>query len=139
MKELMLITHFLGLSMAVGSGFSNLFLAKAASKLEPSERGSFMFKTFVLVRMAQIGLGLLLISGFYMITPYWATLGERPFLIAKLSLVGILLVTVSIASVKAKKAIQQNDPAKLMKVRPYGMLNFFIGITIVILAVLSFG
>jgi uncharacterized membrane protein len=124
--------------MALGTGFSNLFLASAASKLEPAERGGFMMKTTVLVRMGQVGLGLLLISGFYLMTPYWKVLGDMPILIAKLCVVGLLIIMVSVVSVMVKKAKQQNNPAMLLKVKPYGMLNFFIGIAIVILAVLSF-
>jgi uncharacterized membrane protein len=138
MREAMLIVHFIGLSMALGTGFSNLFLASAASKLEPPERGAFMMRAMVLVRMGQIGLGLLLISGFYLITPYWKVLNEMPILIAKLALVGLLIIMVSVVSIMAKKAKKAGDPTMLMKVRPYGMINFFIGITIVILAVLSF-
>jgi hypothetical protein len=42
MHELMLVIHFIGLAMALGAGFANLFLSSVASKLEPAERGSFM-------------------------------------------------------------------------------------------------
>jgi len=137
MRTLMLIIHFIGLAMALGAGFSNLFLGTVVAKLEPAERGSFMSKIMILGRMGQIGLGMLLLSGFYLITPYWKVLGEMPFLIAKLSLVVILLISVSWVLFTLKKA--KGNPALLAKIKPLGMLNFFIGITIVILAVLAFG
>jgi len=137
MRTLMLIIHFIGLAMALGAGFANLFLGTVVSKLEPAERGSFMSKIMILGRMGQIGLGLLLLSGFYLITPYWKVLGEMPFLIAKLSLVVILLISVSWVLFTLKKA--KGNPVLLAKIKPLGMLNFFIGITIVILAVLAFG
>ena len=138
MRDLMLIVHFIGLTMALGAGFANLFLGVAASKLEPAERGKFMSNTMILMRMGQTGLGLLLLSGFYLITPLWKTLGEMPVLIAKLCLVGILVILVSVITVVARKAQQQGDAATLMKLKPFGILNFFVGITIVVLAVLSF-
>lgn len=135
----MLIAHFIGLTMALGTGFANLFLGKAASKLEPAERGKFMSNTMILMRMGHIGLGLLLLSGFYLITPFWKTLGAMPMLVAKLCFVGLLVIMVSIITVLARKARQQGNPAMLMKLKPFGLLNFFIGITIVVvLAVLSF-
>ena len=134
----MVIIHFIGLSMALGTGFANLFLGIAAAKLEPAERGSFMLKTMILIRMGHIGLGLLLISGFYLITPFWKILGDMPMLIAKLCFVVILIVLVSVISVIAKRAQKQGNPALLMKLRPFGMLNFFVAVTIVVLAVLSF-
>ena len=136
MRELMLIFHFIGLVMALGAGFSNLFLGNVASKLAPAERGSFMSKISVLGRMGQIGLGLLLLSGLYLITPYWKVLDEMPLLIAKLSLVLLLLISVTTILILLNKA--KGNPAILAKIKPLGMLNFFIGITIVILAVLQF-
>lgn len=78
MREIMLIFHLIGLVMALGAGFANFFLGTVASKLEPSERGNFMAKTMILGRMSQIGLALLLLSGFYLIRPYGRTIGEMP-------------------------------------------------------------
>jgi hypothetical protein len=138
MRELMLIIHFIGLTMALGAGFASLFLATVASKLQPAERGSFMSRTAILGRMGQIGLALLLLSGFYLITPYWKVLGEMPLLIAKLTLVAILLILVSSILFIMRKSKKQNNPAILAKIKPLGMLNFLVGIAIVILAVLVF-
>lgn len=138
MRDIMLILHFLGLAMSLGTGFANLFLGIAASKLEPAERGKFMANTMILMRMGHTGLGLLLLSGFYLITPFWKVLGDMPFLIAKLSLVGVLIILVSTITIIARKAIKEGNPAKLAKLKPFGMLNFSVGITIVVMAVLSF-
>src|SRR5689334_1641824 len=136
MRDLMLITHFIGLTMSLGTGFANLFLGMAASKLEPAERGKFMSNTMVLMRMGHTGLGLLLLSGFYLITPYWKIVGEMPTVIAKLSCVGLLVIMVSVITILAKKAQREGNPAMLMKLKPFGIINFLIGVTIVVLAVL---
>ena len=138
MRELMLVIHFIGLAMALGAGIANIFLGAVASKLEPAERGSFMSKIAILGRMGQIGLGLLLLSGFYLITPYWSMLGEMPWLKAKLGLVGLLLILISWVLITARRAKKQNNPAILATLRPLGMLNLLIAIAIVILAVLTF-
>ena len=134
----MLIIHFLGLTMAMGAGFANLFLGTVAAKLDPAERGSFMAKTAVLGRMGQIGLALLLLSGLGLATPYWKVLDEMPLFIAKLSLVVLLLIVVSRILFLVSKAKKEKNPAIMGKIKPLGMLNFFIGIAIVILAVLVF-
>ena len=136
MRDLMLFVHFIGLAMAVGTGFANLFLGMAASKLEPAERGKFMSNTMILTRMGHTGLGLLLLSGFYLITPFWKILGEMPLLITKLCLVGLQVTLVSILTVMARKA--KGNPAALVKLKPMGILIFLVGITIVVMAVLSF-
>lgn len=138
MRDFMLIVHFISLTMSLGTGFANLFLGIAASKLEPAERGKFMSNTMILMRMGHTGLGLLLLSGLYLITPYWKIVGEMPILIAKLCFVGLLVIMVSVITILAKKALREGNPAMLMKLRPFGMLNFLMGITIVVLAVLSF-
>ncbi len=138
MRDFFLIIHLIGLTMALGTGFANLFLGFAAAKLPPAERGGFMSKTMILTRMGQTGLGLLLISGFYLITPYWKILGDMPTLIAKLSAVGLLIIMVTVISLMAKKAVKSGDPALFAKLRPLGILNFLLGITIVVLAVLTF-
>src|SRR5690606_39763062 len=92
MRDFMLIIHFIGLTMALGAGFANLSLGIVASKLSPAERGSFMSKTMILGRVSQIGLLLLILSGFYLINPYWGALGSMTTFIIKLSLVGLLLI-----------------------------------------------
>jgi len=138
MRDLMLVIHFIGLAMAVGTGFANLFLGIVASKLEPAEKGSFMSKTIILGRMGQIGLGLLVLSGFYLITPYWEVLGVMPLLIVKLILVGLLLISVSMILFIVRKSKKEGNPALLSRIKPIGMLNFVLGITIVVLAVLYF-
>ena len=138
MREFFLVLHFIGLAMAVGTGFANLFLGAAAANLEPAERGMFMARTTILVRMGQTGLALLLISGFYLITPYWKVLSDYPTLIAKLVLVAILTVFVIVISLKTRKALNQNDPSQLAKLKPLGMLTLLTGIVIIILAALTF-
>ncbi len=138
MRELMLVIHFIGLAMAIGAGFANLFLSVVASKLEPAERRTFMSRTMILGRMGQIGLGLLLLSGFGLVAPYWKALGEMPLLRAKLSLVALLLILVSTVLFIVSKAKKQRNSALLAKIKPLGMLNFLIGIAIVVLAVLTF-
>jgi hypothetical protein len=138
MRELMLIIHFIGLAMALGTGFANLFLGITASKLEPAEKGNFMSKTLVLGKMGQIGLGLLLLSGFYLATPFWSVLGSMPLFISKLVLVTLLIIVVIMISLIASKSTKQNNPALLAKIKPLGIITFLLGLTIVILAVLTF-
>ena len=139
MRDLFLFLHLIGFAMAVGTGFANLFLAAAAAKLEPAERGSFMARaSTVLVRMGHTGLGLLILSGFYLITPYWSVLSEMPTLIAKLTVVVIQIIMVTVISLMVRKAKKENNLTSLMKLKPLGIVIFLLGITIVILAVLTF-
>lgn len=138
MRDLMLIIHFIGLAMALGTGFANLFLGVVASKLEPAEKGSFMSKTLILGRMGQIGLVLLILSGFYLMTPYWGALSSMPLLIVKLILVTLLVILVTVIILKVRKSKKEGNPALLAKIKPIGIMNFLLGVAIVVLAVLIF-
>jgi len=138
MRDFFLFIHFIGLAMGVGTGFANLFLGAAAAKLEPAERGPFMLKTTVLIRMGQTGIGLLLLSGFALATPFWKSLSDMPTFMAKLGLVVVLLITITITSIQVREAKKENNPALLAKLKPLGMLNLILGISIMIMAVITF-
>jgi uncharacterized membrane protein len=134
----MLITHFLGLAMGLGSSFAFMFLGRAGSKMEKSERQKFTLNTFAMSRMGHIGLALLILSGGYLMTPYWVLLRSQPLLIAKLLLVLVLVFTVSLLTVYAKRAKKGDTEANLRKIASLGKVSLLSAIAIVTLAVLIF-
>jgi uncharacterized membrane protein len=138
MQEIMLIIHFLGLAMGLGTSIGFMFLGMAGGKLEPEERLKFMFNTLALSRMGHIGITLLVVSGIVLMTPYWSALATMPTLIAKLVLVVVLGALIGIISSKGKKAQKANSAEQLKKIQPLGKIALLTGILIVALAVLSF-
>ena len=138
MREVMLIVHFLGLAMGLGSSFAFMFLGIAGSKMEKNEGQKFTLNTFAISRMGHIGLALLILSGGYLMTPYWVVLGSQPILIAKLLLVLVLVFTVSLISVYAKRAKKGETEANLRKIAMLGKVSLLSTIAIVTLAVLIF-
>jgi len=138
MRLAMLIVHFLGLAMALGTSFAFFFLGIAGSGLEKKERQQFTLNTFPLSRMSHIGLTLQILSGFYLMTPYWKTLGERPLLVAKLSMVLVLIISISIMSVYSSRAKKGETEANLKKIANLGRVSLITGVIIVLLAVLNF-
>ncbi len=134
----MLIVHFIGLAMGVGTGFAYMFLGKAASKLEKADALKFALNTLVLRKMGLIGISLLVISGGYLITPFWRTLGSMPYLIAKLALVLVLIALISFSHYNAGKALN-GEPGKYMpRLRATGPFTLLISLAIIILAVIAF-
>lgn len=134
----MLIAHFLGLAMGLGTSFAFFFLGMARSKMEKEEGKKFALNALAMSRMGHIGLTLLILSGGYLMTPYWVLLGSRPLLIAKLLLVLGLVFTVSLQSVYAKRAKKGDSKANLKKIATLGRISLLSTIAIVILAVLIF-
>jgi len=92
----------------------------------------------VLGNMGRAGFGLLILSGIYLVIPYWDILDDMPFLIAKLSLVGVLVILMVSMSIIISRARKQNNPAMFAKLRPLGMLTFLVGIAVVVCAVIAF-
>ena len=138
MRTAMLIVHFLGLAMGLGSSFAFFFLGIAGSKMEKEESKKFALNTFAINYMGHIGLTLLIVSGFYLITPFWGALSAMPMLIAKLALVLILTLTVVILSIYTRRAKNGDTEAQLKKIENLGKVSLLSGIAIVVLAVLIF-
>jgi len=138
MRDVMLIVHFLGLAMGIGTSFAFMFLGIASSKMEASEGQKFMLNSFAISKMGHIGITLLIISGGYLMTPYWRVLPNNPMLIAKLVLVLTLAALIGIISSLAKKAKRGDTAVYLKKIENLGKITFIIGLAIVVLAVFIF-
>ena len=89
--------------------------------------------------MGHIGLTMLIVSGLYLITPFWARLASMPLLIAKLFLVLTLTVGVVLADVYSRRAKKGDTEANMKKVKGLGKITLLTGMAIVVLAVLIFG
>jgi uncharacterized membrane protein len=138
MRILMLILHFIGLVMGVGTGIANIFLGMAASRMDKKEAVKFSLNTAVLGKMGMIGITLLIISGGYLITPFWSNLANMPTLIAKLAMVLVLVTFLGIISYTAGKA-QKGDPEKYLKrLKILGPVTLLVSLTIIVLAVITF-
>jgi len=138
MRDAMLVLHFIGLAMGIGSGFAFMFLGIASAKIPQEERLPFMMRTGIIGMMGQIGLLLLIISGGYLITPYLSGLSSMPLLIAKLCLTAVLIVIVVMNSISASKAKKGDAARHLKNVPTLGRIALLTGLTIVILAVMVF-
>lgn len=137
MREVMLIVHLLGLAMGVGTSFAFLFLGIRTSKLDSTEAPKYAINNLYLGTMGHIGLTMLIISGGYLMTPYWGLLLVKPLLLAKLILVVILIIFIIVVGVAARKA-KKGDLSQLKMIKRLGPVTLTISIAIVILAVLMF-
>ena len=134
----MLIIHFLGLALGLGTSFAFMFLGIAGSKMSKEEGQKFTLNTFALSTMGHIGLAMLIFSGLYLMTPFWGTLASQALLIAKLILVMVLTLTVILLSRYNKLAMKGDAETNLKKIASLGRVSLLCGIVIVLLAVLIF-
>lgn len=138
MREVMLVFHFIGLAMGLGTGFANAFLGAAARKMPPDEALKFKLSTLVISTMGHVGIGLLLISGFYLITPYWKVLSTMPWLMVKLGLVALLIVLIGLIDMTIKKAKKGDAAAQFKKLEILGKFTLLTALAIVAVAVSVF-
>lgn len=135
MRETMLILHFIGLSMGLGTSFAHAFLGIATAKMSPDEATRFRVHSLVLSTMGNVGIALLVVSGLYLITPFWPVLTSMPLLMAKLVLVVILIVLITIINLWVRKARSGDADVYLRKMGLIGRMTLVVALTIVILAV----
>jgi uncharacterized membrane protein len=138
MYTTLLFLHFLGLAMAVGTGFAFLRLGRAFGALPPAEKGPLFAKFAVLRLNTYSGFALLILTGLGMTA-------LRPGLFAaaggafhvKLTLVVLMLLNMGVMHMMMAKARRAGGPppAKLMTM---GNVNFSMGILTILMAVLAF-
>lgn len=138
MRETLLIIHFIGLAMGLGTSFAHMFLGIASAKMEKEEALKFQIQTLALSRMGHIGLALLVVSGLALMTPHWESLLEMPLLIVKLVLVVVLGALIGMIGARAKKAQQGDAEMHFKKIEPLGKLTMLTALIIVVLAVIVF-
>jgi len=138
MREVMLIIHFVGMILAIGPVSVFLLSRMATSKMEEKQSAVFLQGLFRLNTIGHIGITLALISGGYLMTPYWGQLGSMPRLIAKLSIFVVLLFTLSMISVTSRKLRNHEPGSSVRKTMNWTRISFIAGLIIVILAAIVF-
>jgi uncharacterized membrane protein len=141
MYRSLLVLHFLGLALGVGTSFATLALGITARQLDEAERVKFLLRASVIGKNGSIGLALLLVTGVSMMllrgTAATFSLGGPP-LHAKLTLVAVLCGLIGYLQVLLRRARQaQGGPAMAILPR-VGAVTLVTGVAIVVCAVLAF-
>jgi hypothetical protein len=79
----MLVLHFIGLAIGLGTSFAHAFFYPRISKMEKEKATKFRLQAMILSNMGYFGIALLIVSGIYLSFPYWRTLPANPVLIIK--------------------------------------------------------
>ena len=139
--DLLLMLHFVGLALAVGSSFATLTLGLSARDMSAEARVAFMLRVTALGRNGSIGFAFLLVSGIGML----ALRGVHPTMVAggpafhvKLLLVLVLVGLLGYMQVLIKRARAENGGPSLAKLPRVGRVMLVTGLATVVLAVLAF-
>lgn len=139
MRETLLIIHFIGLVMGLGTSFGFMFLGISASKLPPDEQRKFNLTALGMSRMGHIGITLLILSGLGLMTPHWINLAHSYYLIVKFILVLVLISMIGLITITAGKIKKGTaNLSDVQRMKPLGQISLITGILIVVFAVLNF-
>jgi uncharacterized membrane protein len=141
MYDFLLIVHFIGLALAVGTGFANMNLGISTSDMEPAERTKFFLRAFSLSKNGSIGLLLLIVSGIGLVLlpgiKETFLRGGGAFH-AKLALVLVIIGLLGRMQVLMKRAREAQGGPVMAEIPKLGRLMLATGVAIVVCAVLAF-
>ncbi len=137
----LLILHFVGLALGVGASFALFTLRRASVGLEAAERTKFIVRAGSVAKNGSYGLLLLLVTGlamFFMRGPGAVMAAGGPAFHAKLTLVVILCGVSGYSQVLAKRVREAGGGPALAKLPAVSSAILFLGVAIVIAAVIAF-
>lgn len=140
MYDFLLILHFLGLALGVGTSFAMLTLGIATKDLAGDDRVKFFQRASLLSKNGSIGLTLLILSGVgFLLARGFGTVfawGGGAFH-TKLLLVVILSGCLGYSQVLTKR-MRQGDTSAMAKLPKLGRVMLLLSVGIVICAVVAF-
>lgn len=138
LNSVLLILHFIGLTMGLAVPFSNMVMGGLIAKAAPPEKAVLGRFPLAMSMVGKIGLTLLWISGLTMVFTKYGGFGGVPVLFhVKLTMVLVLTVLVGIIA-SLEKRIRRGDLSVLPRIEAIGKAAGGVALLIIILAVLTF-
>lgn len=138
MRENFLILHFIGLAMGVGASFASVFLSMSLKQYDKEKQVDIAKAFMNLIYLSKSGLLLLIISGLFLMQPYWALMKTMPLLHVKFTLVFLLLINVILMTFFFKRVKKDNDLSYLPKLKWMGRASALLSLIIIFCATMVF-
>ncbi len=141
MQDALLIIHFLGFALGVGTSLAMARLGAATKALAPAERAQFFRHAMSLSKNGSLGLVLLIASGLgFLFTRGVSSVfvAGGPMFHIKLTLVVVLTGLLGYSQVLIKRIREKQDPAAMATMAKLGPAMLLTGLGIMVTAVLAF-
>ena len=135
----LVILHFLGLTMGLSTGFSNMVLAGLMAKAAPAEKAVLARFPPAMSRVGAIGLALLWGSGLAIVYTRYGTFSilPRTFII---KLIAVVLLTLCVGYIHVLQGrVNKGDTAAMGQIQTIGKITGPLAIIAIIFAVITFG
>lgn len=138
LNQVLLILHFLGLTMGFSVSFSGMVMAGLMNRATPGERPILARFPPAITRIGDVGLVLLWLSGFGLLFFKWGGFSAMPVTFhLKLTLVFVLTGLVGYIHTLQRR-IRNGDAKAAVLIQTVGKVAFLTAVSIVVLAVLAF-
>jgi len=141
MLDFLLILHFIGLALGVGTGFAMLTLGLSTADMAPADRGAFMRRASVITRNGAIGLTLLILSGVGLVMARGVQMVMAwggPMFHVKLTLVAIMIGVFGYLQVLLRQSRSADGAAAAARIPIVSRVMLVLGVSVVVFAVLAF-
>ena len=138
MRDLWLLTHFIGLVIGAGSGFALFVISFLAKGFPEDARRPVLLQLFTLRYISYLGLVLLLLSGLLLAQPYWPGLGQMPYFMVKLVAVGGIVAMSAWGLLLMQRIKRAPDAAHFARLGMAGKISFTLSMIVIAAAVFSF-
>jgi hypothetical protein len=137
-NKILLMLHFIGLAMGFSVAFSNIVMAgliKSAAVPEKVVLGRF---PLAMVKVGDIGLTLLWVTGLTMVFTRWRGFGNLPPTF-HVKLTAVILLTITVGYIHSQIAkVKKGDMTALPRIEKAGKLSATFAMIALIFAVLTF-
>ncbi len=138
MKSFMLVLHFFGLVLSLGSMVTFLLMRRSCSKVSSSEAEFLLMSVKKFLRLSHIGLGIMFLTGGYLMTPYWKVLGTMPLLHIKFTVFLLWYFTLIALTVFTRRAMKSQIRLWDPRIGFLSLMSVTFGVIAVSMAVLQF-
>ncbi len=139
LDNVLVVIHFIGLSLGMSVGFANVVMAGLIAKSPPQEKGVLGRFPPAMARLGLIGLALLWGSGIAIVLTRYGSFATLPrTFIVKLVAVVLLTITVLYIQVLQRRA-DQGDTAAMGQIQTLGRATGPMALVAIIFAVITFG
>lgn len=138
LNTILLILHFLGLTLGFSASFANMTMAGLIKRSQPAERGILARFPPLMGKVGRIGLALLWVTGVIMVFTRWNGFGSLPWQF-HVKLTAVVLLTVAVEYIRRlEQQASRGDAAAAARVQQVGKLSGLFAMTALIFAVLTF-
>jgi len=139
MNEILLMLHFLGLGMGFAGSLGGFALTLVTNASPPQDAPVLARVAPVLMRIGQIGLALLLVTGPLLLWLKWGWVPPAPTMfMLKMIFVAAVTIMIALIAMTAGRARRARDMTAAARLPLYGRIaTTFLGL-VVIFAVLAF-